>query len=85
MRRVLLNTSTFVRAAKRTVKRDRRLAEAIRDTIAQLSEDAFHPTLKTHKLKAIYQVPGRVVSNTICGLLLNLLSMRVQKQFCSKQ
>ena len=27
------------------------MAEAIRDALAQLSADAFHPTLKTHKLK----------------------------------
>lgn len=51
MKRVLLKSTTFIRAAKRVVRRDRQIAEAIRDTLAQLSEDAFHPTLKSHKLK----------------------------------
>ncbi|MCB0048123.1 MAG: type II toxin-antitoxin system mRNA interferase toxin, RelE/StbE family [Caldilinea sp.] len=51
MKRTLLKSATFIRAAKKVVRRDQQVAEAIRDTLTQLSEDAFHPTLKTHKLK----------------------------------
>ncbi len=53
MKRVLLKSSSFIRSAKRTVKKDPRLAEDIQTTLELLSEDAFHPRLKTHKLKGI--------------------------------
>ena len=51
MKRVLLKSSSFIRSAKRTVKKDSRLAKDIQATLELLSEDAFHPHLKTHKLK----------------------------------
>jgi len=51
VKRVLLKSSSFVRSAKRTVKKDSRLAKDIKVTLELLSEDAFHPRLKTHKLK----------------------------------
>jgi mRNA-degrading endonuclease YafQ of YafQ-DinJ toxin-antitoxin module len=40
-----------VRAAKRLVKKYPRVAEDIQVTLELLSENAFHPKLKTHKLK----------------------------------
>ncbi len=49
--RLLLRSSAFVRAARRAVKKNPRLAEDIRATLEQLTEDAFHPKLRTHKLK----------------------------------
>jgi mRNA-degrading endonuclease YafQ of YafQ-DinJ toxin-antitoxin module len=51
MRRHLLRSSAFVRAAKRRVKKDPQVAEDIRVALELLSEDAFHPQLQTHKLK----------------------------------
>ena len=51
MKRILLKSSAFIRSAKRTVKKDVRLAQEIQSTLELLSEDAFHPRLKTHKLK----------------------------------
>ena len=51
MKRVLLKSSSFIRSAKRTIKKDSRLAKDIQATLELLSEDAFHPRLKTHKLK----------------------------------
>jgi addiction module RelE/StbE family toxin len=51
VKRVLLKSSSFIRSAKRTVKKDPRLAKDIQATLELLSEDAFHPRLKTHKLK----------------------------------
>lgn len=51
MKRTLLKSRPFIRAAKRTVKKDARLAKDIQATLDLLSEDAFHPRLKTHKLK----------------------------------
>jgi addiction module RelE/StbE family toxin len=40
-----------VRAAKRRVKKDPRVAEDLRAALELLAEDAFHPQLRTHKLK----------------------------------
>ena len=51
MRRRLLRSSAFVRAAKRRVRKDPRVAEGIRAALELLAEDAFHPQLRTHKLK----------------------------------
>jgi addiction module RelE/StbE family toxin len=51
LRRQLLYSSAFVRVAKRITKRQPRVAQALRATLAMLLEDAFQPQLKTHKLK----------------------------------
>ena len=51
MKRQLLRSSTFVRAARRLVKRNPGAAGDLRVTLELLSEDAFHPQLRTHKLK----------------------------------
>ena len=51
MKRELLRSSAFVRAARRMVKRNPGAADDLRATLELLSEDAFHPRLRTHKLK----------------------------------
>ncbi|HEX6987445.1 MAG TPA: type II toxin-antitoxin system mRNA interferase toxin, RelE/StbE family [Planctomycetaceae bacterium] len=51
MRRELLRSSAFVRAARRLVKKDPSAAEGLRTALERLAEDAFHPSLRTHKLK----------------------------------
>ncbi len=51
MRRKLIRSSAFVRAAKRLVKKRPHVAEDLRSTLELLSADAFHPQLKTHQLK----------------------------------
>ncbi|HEX9974315.1 MAG TPA: type II toxin-antitoxin system YafQ family toxin [bacterium] len=51
MRRILLRSNSFVRAARRVIKKNPQLAKDIRATLVLLSEDAFLPQLKTHKLK----------------------------------
>ncbi len=51
MRRTLISSPAFVRAAKRFTKRQPVAAEAIRQTLNQLQEDAFEASLRTHKLK----------------------------------
>ena len=51
MTRRLLRTSAFVRAARRVVRRRPQVAEDLRDTLALLANDAFHPRLRSHKLK----------------------------------
>jgi mRNA-degrading endonuclease YafQ of YafQ-DinJ toxin-antitoxin module len=55
MRRLLIRSSAFLRAARRLVKKDASLAEDLRAALDQLAEDAFHPSLRTHKLKGDLQ------------------------------
>ncbi len=55
MRRPLLRSPTFIRAAKRLLKRNPAAAQAFHETLAILAEDAFHPQLRTHKLKGKLQ------------------------------
>ena len=51
MRRQLLRLTSFVRAAKRLIKKQPSAAEELRGALELLAEDAFHAQLKTHKLK----------------------------------
>ena len=51
MKRKLLPSSFFLRSVKRKVKKNPSLAPKIQAILVLLSSDAFHPSLKTHKLK----------------------------------
>lgn len=51
MTRPLIRSSAFIRAAKRVLKKSPIAAETLRSAIEQLAADAFHPNLRTHKLK----------------------------------
>ena len=51
MRRHLLQSTAFVRAARRLVKKKPEISPTLQATLEALAEDAFHPALKTHKLK----------------------------------
>ena len=51
MRRRLLQSAAFVRAARHLVKRNPQAAASLQAALESLAEDAFHPALKTHKLK----------------------------------
>ena len=50
MRRDLIRTTAFVRAAKRLAKNRPAELEALRVTLERLQQDAFDPRLRTHKL-----------------------------------
>jgi addiction module RelE/StbE family toxin len=51
VKRPLIQTPAFLRAAKRFVKRQPEATEAIRQTLTRLEDDAFDRALRTHKLK----------------------------------
>jgi addiction module RelE/StbE family toxin len=51
MKRLLIRSSAFVRAAKRAVKKQPNAAEDIRVALELLADNADSPKLKTHKLK----------------------------------
>ena len=51
MRCLLLQSASFLRAARRLVKKKPDAAPLLQAALASLAEDAFHPALKTHKLK----------------------------------
>lgn len=50
MKRVLLKSSAFLRAAKRYLKTHPEAADDLSSALQLLEADAFHPRLKTHKL-----------------------------------
>lgn len=62
MKRTLLRSRSFVRAARKRVKKDPSVADYIRDTLELLAEDAFDPQLKTHKLK------GKLAGSWACSI-----------------
>ena len=51
MNRELIRSTAFIRAARRHLKKHLQAAEDLEATLLLLSEDAFDPRLKTHKLK----------------------------------
>ncbi len=55
MTRELIRSNAFVRAAKKLVKKQPELASEIHAALKLLSDDAFHPSLRTHKLKGELQ------------------------------
>ena len=62
MKRILLRSSAFTRRAKRVVKKHPHVINDIQAVLELLSEDAFHPQLKTHKLK------GNLVGSWACSV-----------------
>lgn len=55
MNRELLRSSAFIRAARRYLKKHAQAADEVEATLLLLSEDAFDPRLKTHKLKGDFE------------------------------
>ena len=51
MKRELIRSNAFIRAAKKYVRRQQYKADEIKSSLELLSENAFDPQLKTHKLK----------------------------------
>jgi mRNA-degrading endonuclease YafQ of YafQ-DinJ toxin-antitoxin module len=51
LKRLLLPSKAFVRAARRFTGKHPQVTSEIQLTLELLAEDAFHPQLKTHKLK----------------------------------
>lgn len=51
MKRKLVRSRAFVRAAKRLLKKRPDVAEDLKAALELISEDALHPKLKSHKLK----------------------------------
>jgi len=51
LKRTLIQSPAFVRAAKRFVKKQPGVLPSFRDTLTLLEQDAFDPRLRTHKLK----------------------------------
>ena len=51
VKRVLIQSPGFARAAKRFVRKDPSAADALRSALKLLVADAFDPRLRTHKLK----------------------------------
>jgi mRNA-degrading endonuclease YafQ of YafQ-DinJ toxin-antitoxin module len=53
--RSLIRSQTFVRAAKRLIKKRPQAIDQLRIALTLLEENAFHPSLKTHKLKGEFE------------------------------
>jgi mRNA-degrading endonuclease YafQ of YafQ-DinJ toxin-antitoxin module len=66
MKRVLLQSPAFVRGARRVLKKNSEAAASLRAALETLAEDAFDPTLKTHKLK------GELAGSWACSASYNL-------------
>lgn len=61
VKRLLLRSRAFVRAARRFVKKHPEFDEELFGTLTLLAEDAFRPHLRTHKLK------GRLKGSLACS------------------
>lgn len=74
----------FSRELKRLVRRNPQLRGAIERTLEQLSENPFHPALKTHKLKGDLPIAGLVRSTTVIELYSGSYRILIQRKrnFC---
>lgn len=61
MKRALLPSKAFIRLAKRLTKRDSSVAADLEAVLELPAEDAFHPSLRTHKLK------GKLAKSWACS------------------
>lgn len=61
MKRLLLPSTAFIRSARRFARKHPQLASELQLTLELLAEDAFHPQLKTHKLK------GKLAGSWACS------------------
>ena len=61
MKRLLLPSTAFVRSARRLARKHPQAASELQVTLELLAEDAFHPSLKTHKLK------GKLAASWACS------------------
>jgi mRNA interferase YafQ len=55
MKRIVLPSTAFARAAKRLLKKQPHAADALRMALERLAEDVYDPRLETHKLKGELQ------------------------------
>jgi len=55
VRRELIRTTAFVRALRRILKKNARVAADVELALTLLADDAFDPRLKTHKLKGVFE------------------------------
>ena len=58
----LLRSTAFIRAARKLVKRNPAIASDLQSTLVLLSDDPFHPSLRTHKLK------GQLSNSWACSM-----------------
>ncbi len=61
MKHKLLRSTAFVRAARKLIKKNPGIAQDLRHALERLSEDPFHPSLRTHKLK------GQLANSWACS------------------
>ena len=61
MKRALLPSKAFVRSAQRLAKRHPEAAANLAAALELLAEDAYHPALRTHKLK------GKLAKSWACS------------------
>ncbi len=61
LKRLLLPSPAFVRSARRFARKHPGVTAELQAALGLLAEDAFHPQLKTHKLK------GKLIGSWSCS------------------
>lgn len=61
LKRLLLPSTVFIRSARRFARKHPQTALELEPVLVLLAEDAFHPQLKTHKLK------GKLIGSWACS------------------
>jgi len=61
VKRLLLPSPAFIRSARRFARKHPQLRREVESVLGLLAEDAFHPQLKTHKLK------GKLIGSWACS------------------
>ena len=61
LKRLLLPSTAFIRSGRRFARKHPQTEPELQSALALLAEDAFHPQLKTHKLK------GKLMGSWACS------------------
>ena len=82
LKRLLLPSTAFIRSGRRFARKHPQAASELQLALALLAEDAFHPQLKTHKLK------GKLIGSWACSAGYDLRVVRgmvpVPRDNCSR-
>ena len=84
MKRALLPSKAFIRSAKRLTKRNPACVADLEVVLELLAENAFHPSLRTHKLKGKLAKSWACSAGMTCALFFSWCNTKGKKPCCWK-
>jgi len=84
LKRLLLPSTAFIRSARRLARQHPAAARELETVLALLAEDAFHPQLRTHKLKGKLSGSWASSAGYDRRVVFQFVMHKVRSRSCSK-